>query len=145
MSEQQTPRKLTRRDMLRLTGTAGVGILAAACGGAEPQVIEVEKQVVVEKEVVTTVEVEKIVEKEIMVYLFCTNKLAGDDHKRLWYKKKFKPPYKGVTKLDKRVDANLKLVDSFLEKGVPKNQIINSAVFFSLLTPLNKMLNSKNS
>ena len=31
---------------------------------------------------------EKIVEKEIMVYLFCTNKLAGDDHKRLWYKKK---------------------------------------------------------
>ena len=67
---------------------------------------------------------EKINEKEIMVYLFCTNKLAGDDHKRLWDKKKFKPPYKGVTKLDKRVDANLKLIDSFLEKGVPKNQII---------------------
>jgi hypothetical protein len=67
---------------------------------------------------------EKINKKEIMVYLFCTNKLAGDDHKRLWNKKKFKPPYKGVTKLDKRVDANLKLIDSFLEKGVPKNQII---------------------
>ena len=67
---------------------------------------------------------EKINEKEIMFYLFCTNKLAGDDRKRLWYKKKFKPPYKGVTKLDKRVDANLKLIDSFLEKGVPKIRLL---------------------
>ena len=67
MSEQQKPRKLTRRDMLRLTGTAGVGLLAAACGGAEPQIIEVEKQVVVTQEVVKTVEVEKIVEQEKVV------------------------------------------------------------------------------
>ena len=37
---------------------------------------------------------EKVKGKEIMVYLFCTGKLAGDD-KRLWNKKKFKPPYKG--------------------------------------------------
>jgi len=67
---------------------------------------------------------EKINGKEIMVYLLCTDHLAGDDYKNLWNKKKFKPPYKGITKLDKRVNANLKLIDNFLEKGVPKNQII---------------------
>ena len=33
---------------------------------------------------------EKVEGKEIMVYLLCTGKLAGDD-KRLWNKKKFKP------------------------------------------------------
>ena len=37
---------------------------------------------------------EKVQGKEIMVYLLCTGKLAGDD-KRLWKKKKFKPTYKG--------------------------------------------------
>ena len=31
-----------------------------------------------------------------MVYLLCTGKLAGE--KRLWKKKKFKPPYKGKPK-----------------------------------------------
>ena len=62
--------------------------------------------------------------KEIMLYLLCTGPLAGDDYKRLWNKKKFKPPYKGITKLDKRVKANLELIDQFLEKGVPKKQII---------------------
>ena len=67
---------------------------------------------------------EKINGKEIMLYLLCTNRLAGDDYKRLWKKKKFKPPYKGITKLDKRVKANLELIDQFLEMGVPKNQII---------------------
>ena len=67
---------------------------------------------------------EKINGKEIMLYLLCTNRLAGDDYKRLWKKKKFKPPYKGITKLDKRVKANLELIDQFLEKGVPKKQII---------------------
>ncbi len=67
---------------------------------------------------------EEINKKKIMVYLLCTNSLAGDDYKRLWNKKKFKAPYKGITKLDKRVNSNLKLIDSFLEKGVPKNQII---------------------
>ncbi len=67
---------------------------------------------------------EKINGKEIMVYLLCTDHLAGDDYKNLWKKKKFQPPYKGITKLDKRVNANLKLIDNFLEKGVPKNQII---------------------
>mgnify|MGYP001474096286 CR=1 FL=1 len=67
---------------------------------------------------------EKINGKEIMLYLLCTNHLAGDDYKRLWKKKKFKPPYKGITKLDKRVKANLELIDQFLEMGVPKKQII---------------------
>ena len=67
---------------------------------------------------------EKINGKEIMLYLLCTNRLAGDDYKRLWKKKKFKPPYKGITKLDKRVKANLELIDQFLEMGVPKKQII---------------------
>ncbi len=67
---------------------------------------------------------EKINGKEIMLYLLCTGPLAGDDYKRLWNKKKFKPPYKGITKLDKRVKANLELIDQFLEMGVPKKQII---------------------
>ena len=67
---------------------------------------------------------EKVKGKEIMVYLLCTGPLAGDDHKRLWKKKKFKPPYKGKPKLEKRLDANLELIDSFVSKGVPSNQII---------------------
>jgi len=66
---------------------------------------------------------EKIEGKEIMLYLLCTGKLAGDD-KTLWKKKKFKPPYKGKPKLEKRLDANLELIDSFVSKGVPNNQII---------------------
>ena len=66
---------------------------------------------------------EKIKGKEIMLYLLCTGKLTGDD-KTLWKKKKFKPPYKGKPKLEKRLDANLELIDSFVSKGVPNNQII---------------------
>ena len=66
---------------------------------------------------------EKVNEKEIMVYIFCTNHLAGDD-KRLWKKKKFKPPYKGVTKLEKRLNANLELIDKFVSMGIPNKQII---------------------
>ena len=67
---------------------------------------------------------EKISGKEIMLYLFCTGPLAGDDRKRLWNKKKFKPPYKGKPKLEKRIDANLELIKSLVSKGVPSNQII---------------------
>ena len=67
---------------------------------------------------------EKINGKEIMVYILCTGRLAGDDHKRLWNKKKFKSPYKGITKLDKRVKANLDFIDKLLETGIPKKQII---------------------
>ena len=67
---------------------------------------------------------EKVNDKEIMVYLLCTDNLSGDDYKRLWDKKKFKPPYKGKPKLEKRLDANLELIDSFVSKGVPNKQII---------------------
>ena len=67
---------------------------------------------------------EKVKDKEIMVYLHCTNKLAGDDRKRLWNKKKFKAPYKGIPKLEKRLDANIELIDFFVSKGVPNKQII---------------------
>ncbi len=44
----------------------------------------------------------KIKDKEIVVYLFCTGKLKGDDHKRLWNKKKFTEPYQGKPKLTGR-------------------------------------------
>ena len=66
---------------------------------------------------------EKIKDKEVLVYIFCTGKLKGDDYKRLWNKKKFKAPYKGKPKLEKRLDANLKLIDSFVSQGFKKNQI----------------------
>ena len=64
----------------------------------------------------------KVKDKEVLVYSFCTDHLGGDDWKRLW-KKKFDFPYKGITKLDKRVNANLDLIKKFIELGIPKNQI----------------------
>ena len=66
---------------------------------------------------------EKVKDKEILVYIFCTGKLKGDDYKTLWNKKKFKVPYKGKPKLEKRLDANLKLIDNFVSQGFKKNQI----------------------
>ena len=65
----------------------------------------------------------KINNKEIMLYILCTQKLAGDDEKNLWNKKKFKEPYKGTTKLDKAANLNLKLIDNFVKIGIPVNQI----------------------
>ena len=65
----------------------------------------------------------KIKDKEIMLYILCTQKLAGDDEKNLWNKKKFKEPYKGTTKLDKAANLNLKLIDNFVKIGIPVNQI----------------------
>ncbi len=65
----------------------------------------------------------KIKDKEIVVYLFCTGKLKGDDYKRLWNKKKFKEPYKGKPKLEKRLDANLKIIEDFTTQGFKKDQI----------------------
>ena len=65
----------------------------------------------------------KISDKEIMLYILCTQKLAGDDEKNLWNKKKFKEPYKGTTKLDKAANLNLKLIDNFVKIGTPANQI----------------------
>ena len=32
-------------------------------------------------------------------------------------------PYKGITKLDKRVNANLDLIEKFEKLGIPNNQI----------------------
>ena len=62
--------------------------------------------------------------KKIMVYNFCTNDLAGDmSPKKYWKQKK---PYKGVHKLDKRIEKNLELVDKFVKIGVPRKQIIIS-------------------
>ena len=65
----------------------------------------------------------KVKDKEIVVYLFCTGKLKGDDYKRLWNKKKFTEPYKGTPKLEKRLDANLKLIEDFTAQGFNKKQI----------------------
>ena len=62
--------------------------------------------------------------KKIMVYNFCTNHLAGDmSPKKYW---KFKEPYEGIHKLDKRIEKNLELVDKFVKMGVPRKQIIIS-------------------
>ncbi|GEM_PF-686627 len=56
-------RKLNRRDFLRLAAAAATGALVAACAPAAPQVVEVEKQVPIEKVVKETV----VVEKEVVV------------------------------------------------------------------------------
>ena len=66
---------------------------------------------------------DKINEKEILVYNFCTGKLLGDSSRHFW-SNKWSPPYKGKTKLSKRVDVNLELVEKFVELGVPRKQII---------------------
>ena len=66
---------------------------------------------------------QKVKNKEILVYIFCTGKLKGDDYKRLWNKKKFKSPYKGKPKLEKRLEENLKLIENFVSQGFKKNQV----------------------
>lgn len=67
MSDEQK-KLVSRREMLRLTGATGLGLLATACG-AQPETITVVETVVVEKEVektvIETVEVEKEVVKEV--------------------------------------------------------------------------------
>ena len=67
---------------------------------------------------------DKVNGKEIMVYLFCTHKLEGDmgKKKNVWHK--WQPPYKGTTKIERRVEANLNLVEDFVSMGVPRKQII---------------------
>ena len=67
----------------------------------------------------------KINEKELMVYNLCTENLVGDDWRNLWIgENKRKKPYKGKTKLEKRLDKNLELIEMIISIGVPKNQII---------------------
>jgi len=56
-------RQLNRRDFLRLSAAAATGAIVAACAPATPKVVEVEKEVPVEKIVKETVVVEKVVER----------------------------------------------------------------------------------
>lgn len=66
----------------------------------------------------------KIKDKEILVYSFCTDNPGGDDWKIFWKNKNQK--YKGIPKLEKRVEANNNLIEKFITLGVPKNQIFIS-------------------
>jgi len=52
-------KRLSRRDFLRISAAATAGAMMAACAPAAPQIVEVEKEVPVEKVVVQTVEVAK--------------------------------------------------------------------------------------
>jgi multiple sugar transport system substrate-binding protein len=58
-------RNLTRRDFLRFSAAGAAGAVLAACAPAAPQIVEVEKPVVVKEEVVKEVPVEKVVEKVV--------------------------------------------------------------------------------
>jgi len=60
-------RKLNRRDFLRLSAAAATGAMMAACAPATPQLVQVEKQVPVEKKVVETVVVERQVPVEKVI------------------------------------------------------------------------------
>ena len=71
--------------------------------------------------------------KKIMVYNLCTNKLVGDEGSDWWSSGKI---YNGKTKLDKRVQANLDLVEKFVSKGVPRKQIFISGHSCGGLTTL---------
>ena len=71
--------------------------------------------------------------KKIMVYNLCTNKLVGDEGSDWWSSGKI---YNGKTKLDKRVQANLELVEKFVSKGVPRKQIFISGHSCGGLTTL---------
>ena len=70
--------------------------------------------------------------KKIMVYNLCAGKLRGDmsqksdsnpKGKDWWYLKPQPKIYKGKHMLDKRVEANLQLVEKLTSKGIPKKQI----------------------
>ena len=63
--------------------------------------------------------------KKIMVYNFCTDDLKGDMSKKKdwWYLKPQPKIYEGQHILDKRVEANLELVEKFVSAGVPRKQV----------------------
>ena len=71
--------------------------------------------------------------KKIMVYNLCTNKLVGDEGSDWWSSDRI---YSGKTKLDKRVQANLDLVEKFVSRGVPRKQIFISGHSCGGLTTL---------
>ena len=63
--------------------------------------------------------------KKIMVYNLCGDHLRGDmsQKKDWWYLKPQPKVYKGKHILDKRVEANLNLIEKFVATGVPRKQI----------------------
>ena len=63
---------------------------------------------------------EEINGKKIMLYILCAHKIEGDMGKMWWFSKK---PYVGKSKLDKRVEQNLELVEKLVSLGVPRKQI----------------------
>ena len=73
---------------------------------------------------------DKINDKEIMVYIHCQGQLEGDLGAKLgkigMWTKKWEGPYPGTSKMDRRVEGNLKVVKKFVDLGVPKKQIFMS-------------------
>ncbi len=63
--------------------------------------------------------------KQIMVYNLCSDHLRGDmsNKKDWWYLKPQPKIYEGKHILDKRVELNIKLVEKFVDAGVPRKQI----------------------
>jgi hypothetical protein len=58
--------------------------------------------------------------KKIMVYNLCAHKIKGDMGKAWWISKK---PYVGKSKLDRRVEQNLELVEKLVSLGIPRKQV----------------------
>ncbi len=63
---------------------------------------------------------EEINGKKILLYNLCAHKIEGDMGLKWWFSKK---PYEGKSKLDKRVEQNLELVERLVSLGVPRKQI----------------------
>ena len=63
---------------------------------------------------------EKVKGKSIVLYNLCAGHIEGDMGMKWWISKK---PYVGKSKLDKRVEQNLELVEKFASLGVPRKQI----------------------
>ena len=63
--------------------------------------------------------------KKIMVYNLCSTHLRGDMSKKKdwWYLKPQPKIYEGKHMLDKRVELNLKLIEKFVDMGVPRKQV----------------------
>ena len=65
-----------------------------------------------------------------MVYVHCQGQLEGDLGAKLgkagMWMKKWEGPYPGTSKMDRRVEGNLKVIKKFVNLGVPKRQIFMS-------------------
>ena len=51
-----------------------------------------------------------------------SSRIFLSSQKNVWHN--WQPPYKGTTKIERRVEANLNLVENFVSMGVPRKQII---------------------